>query len=127
MAFTDDPRHPSSISSEGLYRLDNANITFFKQLTGIGDDELLKINLLSVQASRRGLRGVSIPLHTALFVGKPRISRLFAYPDPLKLGRVREGAILLETGCCLGTDVRKAIADVFPLKNVVTTIPPVLV
>jgi hypothetical protein len=39
----------------------------------------------------------------------------------LKLGREREGAILLDIGCCFGTDVRKAIVDGFPLKNVVTS------
>jgi hypothetical protein len=95
-------------------------------------------------------------VHTPLFVGKvwpyylrscpnerltytrPSISRLFAYQDLLKLGRERDGAILLDIGCCckplsisvlfmsyghrlVGTDVRKAILDGFPLKNVVTT------
>lgn len=35
---------------ERLYKLDNAEITFFKQQTGINDDNELKAHMLSIQA-----------------------------------------------------------------------------
>jgi hypothetical protein len=35
---------------ERLYRLDDAEITFFKQQTGIDDSDELKAHLLSIQA-----------------------------------------------------------------------------
>ncbi|TFY73405.1 hypothetical protein EWM64_g10608 [Hericium alpestre] len=48
-----------------------------------------------------------------------KISRLPAYPQLLKLER--SGAILLDVGCCFGNDIYKAVADGYPLENVVTT------
>ena len=65
--------------------------------------------------------------------------RVPAYNHLLKLGTQREGAILLDIGCCcelpaahdvtwvrltsglVGNDVRKAVADGFPVHNVVAT------
>ena len=69
-----------------------------------------------------------------------KISRLFAYDVLLELGKKREGAILLDIGCCcefwvpmilnmlitsplmpVGNDVRKAIADGYPVQNVIAS------
>lgn len=65
--------------------------------------------------------------------------RIPAYNYLLKLGEEREGAILLDIGCCcelpdtqnmssvrltsglVGNDVRKVVADGFPVHNVVAT------
>ncbi|KAF8273973.1 hypothetical protein EI94DRAFT_1794631 [Lactarius quietus] len=104
---------------EGLYRLDSAEITFFKEQTGIEDEDELKAHLLSIQAEAYEV--YSYPCIRQFSWARLGISRLFPYQDLLKLGREREGAILLDIGCCFGTDVRKAIVDGFPMKNVVTT------
>ncbi len=85
--MTLDAHHHSALPlDEGLYRLESAEITFFKQQTGIDDDDELKTHLLSIQAeayevtlflflftwpfSDPIMQGVSISLYTPLFVGK---------------------------------------------------------
>ncbi|THH09617.1 hypothetical protein EW145_g1879 [Phellinidium pouzarii] len=47
------------------------------------------------------------------------ISRLPVYKDLLKMGKERPGAIFLDFACCFGNDTRKAIADGFPMENVI--------
>jgi len=112
-----DAHHQSVLPlDEGFYKLDSA---FFKQQTGIDDNDELKIHLLSVQAEAYDV--YPYPCIRLFSWARPGISRLFPYQDLLKLGREREGAILLDIGCCFGTDVRKAIVDGFPLRNVVTS------
>ena len=72
-----------------------------------------------------------------------QISRAPAYTQLLELGRARPGAIFLEIGCCcefityqsyaneadsrsvlnleVGSDMRKAVADGFPIQNCVAS------
>lgn len=71
-----------------------------------------------------------------------RIARLPAYPDLLRLGRERKGAIFLDIPCCcqyglnnndnvvditrgkhipVGNDTRKAVQDGYPIDNVVAS------
>ena len=68
-----------------------------------------------------------------------KISKVPAYEDVLKLGREREGALLLDIGCCctslrhcvlcenpacqlsVGDDARKAALDGFPAKQIVAS------
>ncbi|KIJ60825.1 hypothetical protein HYDPIDRAFT_97879, partial [Hydnomerulius pinastri MD-312] len=37
----------------------------------------------------------------------------------LTIGRTRPGAIFLDIGCCVGTDIRKAVADGFPAERAI--------
>ncbi len=46
-----------------------------------------------------------------------KISRFPAYPKLLQLGRERPGALFLDLACCVGNDVRKAVADGFPISQ----------
>ncbi|KAH9065637.1 hypothetical protein EDB87DRAFT_1672338 [Lactarius vividus] len=115
-----DARHQSVLPlDEGLYMLDSAEIAFLKQQIGIDDDDELKTHLLSIQAEAYEV--YPYPCIRLFSWARPKVSRLFPYQNLLKLGREREGAILLDIGCFFGTDVRKAIADGFPLRNVVTS------
>lgn len=43
------------------------------------------------------------------------------YQHVLKLGREREGAILLDLGCCFGTDIRKVASDGWPLQSLIAS------
>jgi len=43
------------------------------------------------------------------------------YEHILKLGRERPNAVLLDIGCCFGTDARSAAADGFPVENIITS------
>ena len=46
-----------------------------------------------------------------------KISRFPAYKTLLKLGQERPGALFLDLACCVGNDVRKAVADGFPVNQ----------
>lgn len=51
-----------------------------------------------------------------------RITRsLSGYKRLLELGSTRPNALLLDLGCCFGNDVRKAVDDGFPLRNIVAS------
>ncbi|KAG2119947.1 uncharacterized protein F5147DRAFT_767412, partial [Suillus discolor] len=49
------------------------------------------------------------------------LSNLPVYEHILELGRKRPDAVLLDIGCCFGTDARKAAADGFPAKNIIAS------
>lgn len=46
-----------------------------------------------------------------------KISLFPAYSQLLKLGKERPGALFLDLACCVGNDVRKAVADGFPVSQ----------
>ncbi|KAH7906745.1 hypothetical protein BJ138DRAFT_1161921 [Hygrophoropsis aurantiaca] len=48
-----------------------------------------------------------------------KMSRLPAYEQVLRLGRDDSTAILLDIGCCFGNDLREAVKDGFPVKNII--------
>ncbi|VDC06430.1 unnamed protein product [Peniophora sp. CBMAI 1063] len=52
--------------------------------------------------------------HVALFMSLNTI-----YPRVLELGKSDPEAVLLDIGCCMGTDVRKAVYDGYPASQVV--------
>ncbi|KAJ7873999.1 hypothetical protein B0H14DRAFT_2224458, partial [Mycena olivaceomarginata] len=43
------------------------------------------------------------------------------YEEILRLGREQETAILLDLGCCCGTDIRKVARDGFPIGNLIAS------
>ncbi|KZV91243.1 hypothetical protein EXIGLDRAFT_615917, partial [Exidia glandulosa HHB12029] len=85
---------------------------FFKTQTGIKDDEKLREHILDVQ--RRAFAVWPYPCIRRFGFTKLKISRFPVYEEALRLGREREGAILLDLGCCFGNDARKAVSDGFP-------------
>lgn len=50
-----------------------------------------------------------------------KISHLPAYQSALRLHREHRDAILLDIGCCFGNDARKAVADGWPVRNVIAS------
>ncbi|EMD35856.1 hypothetical protein CERSUDRAFT_115779 [Gelatoporia subvermispora B] len=52
---------------------------------------------------------------------KPNISRSVGYSQLLQLGKERPGAVFLDIGCAFGNDVRSAIADGFPMENIIAS------
>ncbi|PBK92850.1 hypothetical protein ARMGADRAFT_1102171 [Armillaria gallica] len=42
-------------------------------------------------------------------------------PTVLKLGKEHQGAIYADIGCCFGNDVRKAVADGYPVQQAIAT------
>ncbi|KDQ24625.1 hypothetical protein PLEOSDRAFT_1113876 [Pleurotus ostreatus PC15] len=98
-----------------LYSLDEQEAAFFKSATGIQDEEELKKHILDVQAKAYAIFGY--PCIRRFSFLRLKISRLPAYDQVLKLAKERQGAILLDIGCCFGNDVRKAVADGWPIQN----------
>ncbi|KAH9913286.1 uncharacterized protein B0H18DRAFT_177686 [Fomitopsis serialis] len=104
---------------EKLYYLHPEELAFFQTQTGIKDEEELKRHIMSVQAE--ALKVTPYPCIRAFAFTKLGASRLPAYDQVVKLGKERKGAILLDIGCCLGVDVRKAVADGFPAENAIAS------
>ncbi|KAI0275323.1 hypothetical protein BC834DRAFT_43900 [Gloeopeniophorella convolvens] len=92
---------------------------FFKQQTGIEDDDALKVHLLTIHAEAYKVYPYNCIRRWSW--AKLKICRLPPYQDLLKIGRERKGAIFLDVGCCLGNDARKVIADGYPIEQVVTS------
>ncbi|KAJ7705361.1 hypothetical protein B0H17DRAFT_920314, partial [Mycena rosella] len=92
---------------------------FIKDQTGINDPGELKRHIIAVQTKAYKLFQYRC-IHSFAFT-QTRISRLPAYQRALNLGRERDGAILLDLGCCFGTDIRKAASDGFPVQNLIAS------
>ncbi|TFY65281.1 hypothetical protein EVJ58_g2062 [Rhodofomes roseus] len=106
---------------EKLYYLHPEELAFFTAQTGITDEEELKQHIMSVQADalKASIAFSGYYLRSILMNSTNTASRIPAYEQAIKLGKEREGAILLDIGCCFGVDVRKAVADGFPTENVI--------
>ncbi|KAG2153710.1 uncharacterized protein EDB93DRAFT_1239663 [Suillus bovinus] len=102
-----------------LYSLSSEQAEFFKAQTGIDDDEDLKRHILEVQA--KAYKVAPYPCIRSFVFLRLNISNLSVYEHILELGRKRPNAVLLDIGCCFGTDARKAAADGFPAKNIIAS------
>ncbi|KAJ7485682.1 hypothetical protein FB451DRAFT_1230723 [Mycena latifolia] len=110
-------RYQPAPLDEDLYKAEE--LEFVREQTGIQDPNALKKHILAIQAKAYDLYGYPC-IHRFEFA-RPRISTLPAYRKVLALGREREGAILLDLGCCFGTDIRQAASDGFPVKNLIAS------
>ncbi|GJE88666.1 hypothetical protein PsYK624_047490 [Phanerochaete sordida] len=113
--MADENRDERRALDESIYKLDGADFDFISAATGITDPEELKKHIVAVQ---REIYAVH-PYHCirAFSFAKLKISRFPAYQQLLKLGKERPGALFLDLGCCVGNDVRKAVADGFPVNQ----------
>ncbi|KIJ16042.1 hypothetical protein PAXINDRAFT_99023 [Paxillus involutus ATCC 200175] len=99
------------------YRITPEQTEFFKQQTGITDDDELKQHILAVQTE--AYKVAPYPCIMGFVFISLLLTRLPAYEDVIKIGLTRKGAILLDIGCCVGTDIRKAVADGFPAERTI--------
>ncbi|KIK80486.1 hypothetical protein PAXRUDRAFT_833496 [Paxillus rubicundulus Ve08.2h10] len=102
---------------ERYYKITPKQSEFFKQQTGITDDDELKKHILAVQAE--AYKVAPYPTIMGFSFLTLLLTRLPAYEDVVKIGLTHKGAIFLDIGCCVGTDVRKAVADGFPAKRTI--------
>ncbi|KAG2128704.1 hypothetical protein DEU56DRAFT_504805 [Suillus clintonianus] len=102
-----------------LYGLDDAALEFFKQQTGITEENELKHHILAVQAKAFAVAPYYC-IYTFVFT-RLRISKHPKYQSALQLGRDCKSALLLDLGCCFGNDARKAVADGWPATQVIST------
>ncbi|KAH9933146.1 uncharacterized protein BXZ73DRAFT_101113 [Epithele typhae] len=102
-----------------LYSLDAEEKAFFRALTGINNDNELKAHVIAVQ--KKAFEVYTHPCIRTFDFAWLKMSRLPAYGNLLAMAQERPDPILLDVGCCLGTDVRRAVVDGFPVGNVVAT------
>ncbi|RPD71338.1 hypothetical protein L226DRAFT_547415 [Lentinus tigrinus ALCF2SS1-7] len=105
--------------TEGLLQLDGDRLDFFRSTTGIHDVEELKKHIVAVQ--RAAYKTRPYPCIVNFNFAQLRLSRIAQYGRLLELGKSREHPILLDVGCCLGTDLQKLIADGYPRECVIAT------
>ncbi|KAL6303050.1 hypothetical protein BKA93DRAFT_735608 [Sparassis latifolia] len=106
-------------AEESYYSLSDEELAFFKSQTDIQDEGMLKAHIILVQALAFAVFPYAC-IRRFTFL-KYVISRMPKYEHLLKLGRERKDAIFLDIGCCFGNDVRKAVADGFPIENVIAS------
>ncbi|THH08175.1 hypothetical protein EW145_g2886 [Phellinidium pouzarii] len=109
---------PFSLDSS-LYSPTPEEAAFLKSQTKIEDDEELKQHVLAVQKEAWDV--VNYRCIQAFGFMTLKISHLSAYRDLLALGKERSGAIFIDFACCFGNDARKAIADGYPMENVIAS------
>ncbi|KZT67036.1 hypothetical protein DAEQUDRAFT_674117 [Daedalea quercina L-15889] len=102
-----------------FYQLKEDELSFYKSSTGISDDEELKQHIITVQ--KEAYEVFPYPCIRWFTFARLQISHQPIYEQFLKLGKERPGAIFLETACCFGSDVRKAVFDGYPAENCIAT------
>ncbi|EJF60602.1 hypothetical protein BD309DRAFT_920319 [Dichomitus squalens] len=115
---------PGIIPERSKYSLSGEELHFFMAETGIDDPDKLKEHMFAVQ--REAFKVHAYPCISRFCFTKHvfrqlSLSKLPGYDKFLELGRSRKDPIYLDTGCFFGVDVRKAIADGYPMESVVAT------
>ncbi|KAE9392994.1 hypothetical protein BT96DRAFT_1023274 [Gymnopus androsaceus JB14] len=100
---------------EKFYDLDEDEKTFFKKETGIQDDAELKKHIIGVQTKAFSI--YPYPCIRLFDFARLQLGQLPAYEQLIKLGKERKNAILIDVGCCFGSDIRKAVRDGYPVQN----------
>ncbi|KAF8588076.1 hypothetical protein K439DRAFT_1336384 [Ramaria rubella] len=101
----------------GMLVLNEKELKFFKEQTGLADTDELIRHILRVQEEAYEL--FPYPCIRRFIFTQLKISEFPAYQDVLILGKTRNNAIYLDVGCCFGNDIRTVIADGYPRQNVV--------
>ncbi|KAJ6459590.1 hypothetical protein C8R45DRAFT_553148 [Mycena sanguinolenta] len=109
--------HPLSITA--LTTLQEDKVAFIEEETGIQDPEALKQHIIAVQKKAYAVK--AFPCVRFFAFAWERISDLPAFTQALRLGRGREGAILLDIGCCCGADIRKVAREGWPVQNLIAS------
>ncbi|KAF8201133.1 hypothetical protein K438DRAFT_637597 [Mycena galopus ATCC 62051] len=102
---------------ESLFEFPDEDLAFIKAQSGIEDPEALKKHIMGVQTKAYDLYGHAC-IRRFSFT-KPKISNFPVYEQILDLGR--NGGIILDLGCCFGTDIRKCWSDGIAAKNLIAS------
>jgi len=105
------------LDAEFYSTLGEEELSFFKAQTGITDDAELKEHIVKVQTEAYAV--YPYPCIRRFAFARLKISRFPAYKELLRLGKERPGALFLDIGCCFGNDIRKAVADGYPVDQVI--------
>ncbi|KAK0495307.1 hypothetical protein EDD18DRAFT_1171603 [Armillaria luteobubalina] len=100
-----------------LYELADDETAFYKAQTGIQDNTALKNHILTIQEDAYKVH--PYPCIRRFAFVKLKISAQPCYQQFLNLAKERKGAIYADIGCCFGNDPRKAVADGYPVEQVI--------
>jgi len=92
---------------------------FFKAETGIQDTEELRKHI--IQTQQEAYKIYPYPCIRGFIFTELNIAGTPAYPRALQLLKNRPDAIFLDIGCCVGTDLRKAVYDGWPISQTLAT------
>jgi len=102
-----------------LLELGPEDEAFFKAETRIQDTEELRKHIIGIQEDAYEV--YPYPCIRGFGFAELKIARIPAYPRVLELAKSRPGAILLDIGCCVGTEVRRSIHDGWPMLQAIAT------
>ncbi|EMD41566.1 hypothetical protein CERSUDRAFT_128429 [Gelatoporia subvermispora B] len=101
------------------FRIAPEDWAFLKTASGITDEEELRKHVLKIQADAYAI--FPYPCIRLFAFVRRKLAGLPAYERMMKLGKEREGAILLDIGCAFGNDIHRAVADGYPIENVIAS------
>ncbi|KAJ7122278.1 hypothetical protein C8R44DRAFT_831585 [Mycena epipterygia] len=101
--------------------MEDDELIFLKEQSGINNLEVLKQHIIAVQTKASSVYNYPCirSFQFARYPHRTKISTYPAYQHVLSMGRERQSTILLDLGCCFGTDIRKAASDGFPRENLI--------
>ncbi|RDX42801.1 hypothetical protein OH76DRAFT_1260462 [Lentinus brumalis] len=105
--------------SEKFYKLDEQELEFFRTATCIDDEAALRAHMIHVQREAYAIH--AFPCIRMFSFTQLKLARLPGYDRILTLGKTRKNPIFLDIGCCFGNDVRKLVADGYPIDSVMAT------
>ncbi|KAF7762654.1 hypothetical protein Agabi119p4_9247 [Agaricus bisporus var. burnettii] len=108
-----------SVLNPSLLSLTEQEADFFKSQTKIYDIEELRNHIIQVQKKAYDI--YPYPCIRKFAFTSLKIARLPAYNHVLELRKTKPGAILLDIGCCFGNDIRKAVADGWPVEDAIAS------
>ncbi|KAH9933965.1 uncharacterized protein BXZ73DRAFT_89643 [Epithele typhae] len=114
-----DPRAFPLDENKLTQLLGSSHVAFLREQTGINDEEQLRAHILTV--TKMAYEVFPYQCIRLFAFAAFRVPSIPNYDHLLRLGKEREGAILLDIGCCFGTDSRKIAADGWPAQNIVAS------
>ncbi|KAF5327164.1 hypothetical protein D9619_004547 [Psilocybe cf. subviscida] len=101
------------------FPLSPEELSFFKSLTKIDNEEQLRAHIVSVQKAAYKVFSYSC-IRKFAFV-QLTLTHQRAYRQAINLRIFQRDPILLDIGCCFGTDVRKVVLDGWPAQFVIAS------
>ncbi|KDQ07814.1 hypothetical protein BOTBODRAFT_59747 [Botryobasidium botryosum FD-172 SS1] len=98
-----------------LYEISDADAPFFRAAIS-PDDDVIRQRVLDVQ--KRAFEQYPYPCIKRFTFVSLRIKKLPVYKEVLERGK-RSGAIFLDLGCCMGSEVRNLVFQGYPASQVV--------
>ncbi|KAK7042264.1 methyltransferase ausD [Favolaschia claudopus] len=103
-----------------ILRMDDEDLEFIKEQSGIEDPEALKKHIIAVQNKAYDVRLYGHVCIRRFSFTRPKISTFPMYEHVLDLGR-KAGSFLILGVAVLGTDIRKCASDGVPVQNLIAS------